>query len=126
MLLSEETIFFIYNSKDDFQTIFVDTVHKKINPDTYPCQLCRLTYDTFSRNKKWQTFLKQLSYKYFFLYKDDKFVIDNQVLEFPIILFVSNNNLKVLLSKKEINQSSSLDQLITMIDVRLKEQKVVN
>tara|TARA_X000001036_G_scaffold346194_1_gene326103 strand:+ start:2476 stop:2856 length:381 start_codon:yes stop_codon:yes gene_type:complete len=126
MLLSEETIFFIYNSKDDFQTIFVDTVHKKINPDTYPCQLCKLTYDTFSRKKKWQTFLKQLSYKYFFLYKDDKFVIDNQVLEFPIILFVSNNNLKVLLSKKEINQSSSLDQLITMIDVRLKEQKVVN
>ena len=126
ILCSADKIFFIYNSQDDFYTILTDTMHKAIKPETYPCLLCKLTYNTFNKKKKWKYFLSNLEYEPVFLYKGDKFIIENNISEFPLILFGSSNNLDVLLSKKEIDQNSNLDQLINMIDVKLKQYKAVN
>jgi len=38
----------------------------------------------------------------------------------------SNKSPKILLSKRDINKNTDLDELINMIDVRLKEYEAVN
>ena len=123
---SEDTIFFIYNSQDDFYTLFSDTIHKTFKPETYPCQLCKLTYNTFNKKKKWRTFLSELNYEYIFLYKHDKFIAENKIIDFPLIMIGSNKDPKILLLKRDINKNTNLDELINMIDVRLKEYEAVN
>ena len=122
---SQDKIFFIYNSKDDFYTIVSDTFHKTLKPNTYPCQLCKLTYNTFSKKKKWKEYLENLNYEYDFFYKEDSFVIDNKISEFPIILIGANKNYKILLSKNDININNSLDQLISMINTRIEKHENV-
>ena len=122
----DDTLFFIYNSTDDFPTVISDTFHKALSPNTYPCQLCKLTYNTFSKKKKWKDYLSNLDYNYLFLYKNNQFVIDNKITELPIILFGSATNSKILLSKFDIDKSSNLDHMINMIDIKLKAYRAVD
>ena len=120
IISAENKIFFVYNSHDDIYTIFTDTIHKTIKPATYSCQLCKLTYNTFNKKKKWESFLSNLKYESVFLYRDDEFIRKKNISEFPIILFGSSDELQVLLSKEDINKNRSLDELINMIHIRLK------
>ena len=124
VIFSQDTIFFVYNSKDDFYTIISDTFHKALKPDTYPCQLCKLTYNTVSKKKRWKEYLATLEHESHFFYKQDPFVIDNKITEFPLILMGSTNNYKILLSKDDINQNRSLEELINMINLKLKNIKL--
>ena len=47
-------------------------------------------------------------------------------MNFPLIIIVSNKGPEILLLKRDINKNTNLDELINMIDVRLKEYEAVN
>jgi len=51
---------FIYNAKNGLANSIFDLAHKIISPDTYECNLCKITHGAFTENKKF----KELKEKY--------------------------------------------------------------
>ena len=66
LLYSNDSIYFIYNAKDNFVSILGDFFHKSLSPKAYPCNLCSVTYGPFTKKKKWKLFLNSLNYDYQF------------------------------------------------------------
>ena len=60
MLLLSSTIFsvgdkeliFIYNAKSGLVNEMIDVAHKIVSPRTYDCNLCAMSYGTFTKKKK--------------------------------------------------------------------------
>ncbi|CAN0603176.1 unnamed protein product, partial [Ectocarpus sp. 12 AP-2014] len=53
-------ILFIYNANSNTGSKMLDFAHKIINPATYNCNLCSLTYGSFTENKQWKGFRESL------------------------------------------------------------------
>lgn len=49
---------FIYNARNGFANSLFDFAHKIISPETYECNLCKITHGAFTENKKFKE-LKQ-------------------------------------------------------------------
>ena len=71
--------------------------------------------------KKWTDFLQSLGYDYSFVYKNE----DNPILIglqfFPVILFESNDNVEILVSRQEMNICNNLDELIKLIKMKISQ-----
>ena len=111
-IYSNDTIYFIYNAKDDFVSVLGDFFHKSISPKTYPCNLCSITYGPFSKKKKWKQFLGSLHHDYEFIYKDKIRNFNKHIENFPVVLFGSKEKNITLLSTEKINSINDLDELI--------------
>ena len=65
MLLFTSTIFsfegkkliFIYNAKSGLVNEMIDFAHKIVSPETYECNLCAISYNTFTKKKDGQIIL---------------------------------------------------------------------
>lgn len=112
------TFLFIYNANSGTLNTIFDVGHKIFSPSTYQCNLCALTYDTFSENKQWKQFREQGGINMEFYHIDEfekKF--PNTTFEFPVILKKDNENvLEIFMSKKELDLMKSLDDLIKHIE----------
>ena len=51
----------VYNAKSGGLNTVLDYVHKMVSPETYDCNLCKLTYDNFGQIRKWNDFLRFLN-----------------------------------------------------------------
>tara|TARA_Y100001970_G_C13710072_1_gene591466 strand:+ start:81 stop:494 length:414 start_codon:yes stop_codon:yes gene_type:complete len=116
---NSDTIYFVYNANDDFFSVMGDFFHKSFSPQTYPCELCKLTYNAVDKKKKWKNFLNSLEHNYEFVYKNNNYEFLNKETTYPIILFGDNKNSKILISTNEINSCNNLDELIELIINRL-------
>ncbi len=117
---TDSTIFFVYNANDDFPSIVGDFFHKSLSPKTYPCQLCKLTYGAFAKKQQWKEFLSSISYKYEFIYKNNIEKLNYTDSEYPIILFGNKNEWNILVTKKELNNCQTIEQLINIINLKLE------
>ena len=45
------TLLFVYNAKSGIANVLVDISHKLLSPETYSCNLCVITHNTFIENK---------------------------------------------------------------------------
>ena len=78
MLLLSSTIFsvedkeliFIYNAKSGLVNEMIDFAHKIVSPGTYDCNLCAMSYGTFTKKKRWSDYINSLPIKSTFRYKD--------------------------------------------------------
>lgn len=113
-----ENLIFVYNAKSGFVQEGVDFFHKIISPDTYQCNLCKITHGMFMERSKWKAFRKNGNVDMKFYYKDEfekKFDVKHA---YPVIL-LENDALEVLLDSQKINQIHSIEALIEAIDDRL-------
>nr|WP_297789697.1 GTPase [uncultured Allomuricauda sp.] len=108
-------IIFIYNAKSDILSTVSDFAHKILSPSTYPCSLCQLTYGNVGMHKRWAAFLETLPYQKRFLHKDEAIEIGVDYPSQPLPIILAKNNkgkIHILLNAKELNQLTSLDDLI--------------
>ncbi len=117
-------LLFIYNADSGKANAYLDSLHKLFSPSSYSCDLCSQTYGIFSEKKKWKAFRKNLEVETEFLHKDEfqkkyasKF---GYKFEFPIVLVETSEGLEVFVSDKEISEVSSTENLIQLIEERLK------
>ncbi|MUP46712.1 GTPase [Gramella sp. BOM4] len=117
-----EQLIFVYNADSGKLNSLLDSLHKVVRPSTYDCKLCALTYGLKDEKRSWREFLEKLDVETEFLHRDEfrkqyasKF---GYKFEFPLVLLKSNKGLEVFVSKDEINQLNSLDELIRLIDSR--------
>jgi len=121
-IFSQDTIYFVYNAKDDPLSIVGDFFHKTLSSKTYPCQLCKVTYGPFSKKKRWKEFLSSLEYQHEFIYINKKNDFKKDINSFPVILFGSKDKYDVLISTEKINSIKTLDELIKEINEQLKNK----
>lgn len=115
------SILFIYNAKSRKLNALFDVGHKLFSPNTYKCNLCALTFDTFTENETWKAFRENSNINMRFLHIDEfekKF--PNQTFKYPIILLKKNGGLQEFLFPKEINQLKNIDELIAVIEDKFK------
>ncbi len=112
----------VYNANATVFAVTVDFFHKLFSPQTYQCNLCRVTYGPVTIKKEWKQFLDSLSYTVVFYHKD-QFVRDvpgSGVETFPVILTREAGVLSVLVSTDEINQVSTIDELKLLLIQKLQ------
>jgi hypothetical protein len=115
-----KSLVFVYNANSGIFNSLLDTGHKLFSPNTYQCDLCALTFDTFSENKLWKKFREQSKSELKFYHIDEfEKEFPNVKFEYPVILVNSNNQLEEFLSKKDLQTIKSAEALIKTIEVRI-------
>tara|TARA_B100001250_G_scaffold262701_1_gene226359 strand:- start:79 stop:495 length:417 start_codon:yes stop_codon:yes gene_type:complete len=119
--ISNQNLIFVYNAQSGGLNAVLDYVHKMVSPETYDCNLCKLTYNNFGQIKKWNNFLNSLNISANYFYKDHLIQIglDSDV-DLPAI-FLNDKNL--LLGPREINRFKTLEELIEGIRIKIYNQK---
>tara|TARA_R110000751_G_scaffold119345_4_gene219950 strand:+ start:17553 stop:17918 length:366 start_codon:yes stop_codon:yes gene_type:complete len=111
------TLLFVYNAKSGLKNLALDIAHKLFSPKTYACNLCALTFNTFTENTIWKDFRNRTPLDIEFLHSDAfeaKFKAKN--FSYPIILSKTNNTLQPFLSSKAIASLTSVEELILTIE----------
>ncbi|WP_246019950.1 GTPase [Muriicola soli] len=116
-------LLFVYNADSGLMNELFDAAHKVLNPATYQCRLCELTFGNFREKATWKKFRKKSDISMEFLHKDEflaqyssKFM---PKYSFPIVLEITDHNLEQFLGTKEINELQSTEELIGEINQRL-------
>ena len=109
-------LIFIYNVNSGKLNSVIDSAHKILSPHTYNCNLCTLTFDTFSENRQWKKFRETSNIEMDFLHRDEfekgyasKF---GHKFTFPIVLIENNNELEVFITAEKINELKSVGELM--------------
>ena len=102
----DRELIFIYNAKSGLVNEMIDFAHKIVSPETYDCNLCALSYGTFTKKKKWSNYIKTLPIKSTFTYRDKVSALKKEFsnLKFPSIIIRDGIYLKEIISWVEINR----------------------
>lgn len=111
-----DNLIFVYNANSGKLNTLLDVGHKLISPSTYSCRLCALTYDTFKENKIWKRFRSECDLEMEF-YHIDEFEKKYQGLtfEYPVILNLNDNDLKIELNKTAIDAIKNVQDLVDIL-----------
>lgn len=116
-------LLFVYNADSGLMNGFFDAAHKALNPETYQCRLCELTYGTFREKSIWKRFRKEHNIPMEFLHKDEflaqyssKFMPQ---YSFPVVLELSDHEIGLFLGAEDINELHKAEELISAIRKRL-------
>ncbi len=109
--MSKPELIFIYNAGSGLFSSVTDFAHKILSPSTYQCNLCALTYGNFSMRAEWKLFIENLSVKTVFLHKDEFLKEYKTGTAFPAIFLSADGHTEELVSKKEIENCRSLEEL---------------
>jgi hypothetical protein len=109
-------IILVYNADSGIYPGIVDFIKKEIFPSTYPCNLCYVTFGTFSIKDNWKHFLDSLPYQKKELHKDRyKRNYLPEDLPLPAILLSNGTDVEVLVSAQGINQQHSVQQMEKLV-----------
>lgn len=111
---------FVYNADSGLFNTLTDIAHKVFSPETYECNLCAITYGTFTVRAEWKAFLETLSYELEFLHRDE-FAARYPALPAPLpaIFLKEGEHLEPMITADEINGCASVDDLKRLITDRL-------
>lgn len=120
-------LIFIYNADAGLVNVALDIAHKVLSPDTYSCNLCMLTHDTFTERSAWQAFRESYSVPMEFLHKDEyEQKVNGQnslklkkTYSYPIILKEDQGQIDIFIDTVELNQIKDVNRLINTIQERL-------
>ena len=115
---------FVYNVELSAQALVRDFVHRLVDPETYPCKLCDLTYGRFVKKPGWQLFVWSLPVASVFHTKDAfaKAFPSARVEEFPVVLAEDKaGRFAVFISADELAATRSLEALKTEVSSRLEK-----
>ena len=113
---------FVYNVEATPLALVTDFVHRIVDPATYPCRLCDLTYGRFVKNIGWQLFVWSLPVRSIF-YTRDGFVKAYPWLadmRLPVVLSEDDQGrLTKLISARDFESLGSLEALKSEVHARL-------
>ncbi|WP_290699076.1 GTPase [Lacinutrix sp.] len=113
-------LIFVYNANSGIGNTLLDVAHKIFSPKTYNCNLCAITFDTFSENKNWKAFRIESNVNMEFLHIDEFEKLHPKTdYNYPIILTEDKNELSVFLLAEELNTIHSTEALIKEIKNRI-------
>ena len=119
----DKELIFIYNTKSGLVNEMIDFAHKIVSSKTYDCNLYAISYNTFTKKKRWSDYINSLPIKSVFTYKDKVSSLEKELsnLKFPTIVFRNGVELNEIISRNEINNINNINQLISLLNERLDE-----
>jgi hypothetical protein len=114
-------LIFVYNADSSLYAQLTDAAHKVLSPDTYQCNLCKITYSAVVMKKEWKEYVQTLPFQTQFLHRDEfrkEFPTLNQVL-LPVILLGEKSEVSLLISAEELNAQSSLPGLMKLLNTKI-------
>lgn len=117
----KDKIIFVYNADSSVFAQVSDAFKKVAAPDTYQCNLCRITYGTVSMKDEWKAFLDTLPFEKEFLHRDEfgKKYPELSEVKLPAIFMFQNNVLSHLASAGDINMQKDINRLKMLINERI-------
>ncbi len=113
----------VYNADDGIFNAVTDTIHKVISPRTYECRLCQFTYGVAGMLTKWKRFIQSLPVEKEFLHRNQfRKNYPEESTALPAIFKSENDRLSPLITGAEIDVCNNLDELIELVDSRVKEE----
>jgi len=98
-------IIFVYNADSGFVSSLLDIGHKIISPDTYRCNLCKMTHGAFSEKEEWKRYRESSSNEMEFLHKDEFEKKYGVKKAYPAIFTLSDSNrIEDLISKDSLDR----------------------
>jgi hypothetical protein len=64
-------LIFVYNADSGLFNALADAAHKALSPQTYACNLCRVTYGLLREKRAWRDFVATLGCRTSFLHRDE-------------------------------------------------------
>ena len=106
----------VYNADSTVFAQLSDYFHKIVSPETYDCNLCKITYGNFGMEKKWKKFIESRAEEFTFLHKNELKKKHPGVAKtaLPAVFKKEDGQLKLIVSAKEINQAKNLEDLIDL------------
>lgn len=118
---------FVYNANTGIKNGLLDIAHKILNPSSYECRLCELTFGTFREKSLWKKFRQEHKMEMEFLHKDEflktyasKFI---PAYTFPIILEVTAHNIDIFMGTTDLNAFTDTQEFIENIQKRLTDYR---
>lgn len=114
-------LLFVYNAKPGLVNGMIDSFHKALSPDSYPCGLCALTHGFFTMRKPWKDWLKRLRMPHEFVYREAfrQAWPDHADQDLPLIAVVHGGMLDPVVTAGEFREIASVEALIARLDARL-------
>lgn len=115
---------FVYNGDSGVINGVMHYLHKRISPETYPCQLCGIIYDGMTLNKDWLTFIKSLGVQTEYLHRDEYMSrYKNSLNAWPAVLIHEGAALKsVALSAQDFTNIPDLDTLKQKLNTIVQQE----
>lgn len=112
-------LIFVYNADSGLFNTVTDIAHKLLSPSTYACQLCAITHSAFTMRQEWKTFLQSINHEMEFLHRDE-WLRQYPESKAPLpAVFISNGEIKTLISSEEISRCQTIEELKQLIKDRL-------
>lgn len=112
-------LIFVYNANSSLFALGTDYVHKIISPQTYQCDLCKITYGNLGMRKEWKEFIQKLPITVQFLHKDEfiKNYLQFTHFSFPAV-FRGEGSISQLITAEEINKQRTLTDLKNLVQAK--------
>jgi hypothetical protein len=127
-MLNIPKLIFVYNADSGLVNALKDCTHKLLNPKTYPCKLCDLTYGAFTERRKWKAFRKNFDAEMIFLHADEfyeqyrsKFLPKYNL---PIVLIQKGYTLDVFIDESAMHSCENLNQFIDLVESRFEKSNL--
>lgn len=111
---------FVYNANAGLLAGALDSLHKTLSPDTYPCDLCALTHGMLTMRPQWRRWLKDLPLEADFYHRPDFRLAFPDLAKEPLPLVgMVEDEFTMLLDAEALGQITDADELATMLQAKL-------
>ena len=114
-------LIFVYNANAGLMAGILDSVHKTVSPETYPCSLCAISYGAFAVKPRWREWLKTLPMPMHFYHRPDFHLAfpSAHSMALPLVALDRDGHLELLLDAEQLDALEDLEGLIAAMEVRL-------
>jgi hypothetical protein len=125
MSAPDPKLVFVYNADSGLFEAMTDAIRKVVAPMTQNCNLCALTYQVAWMKPVWSSFVNHLGVAVEFLHKDEfKEKYPHEDAEFPSAYIDRGGELELFISVVEMNSAKTLDELIEIVERKLKDRGI--
>jgi len=124
----KDKIIFVYNADSSVFAQVSDAFKKVAAPDTYQCNLCRITYGAVSMKDEWKMFLDTLPFEKEFLHRDEfqKQYPELKSTKLPTIFISQNNVSSLLVTADDVNMQKNIKDLKGLLMGRIRKKRSMN
>jgi len=110
-------LLFVYNADSGLFNAMADTAHKVFSPQTYACNLCKVTYGLMTEKRAWRRFIEDLDVDALFVHRDElRQRFPKLDIQLPAVLRRSDDQApEVSLAAEALNRCESIDELTALV-----------
>ncbi len=112
-------LLFVYNADSGLFNAMADAAHKLLSPQTYSCNLCKVTYGLVNERRAWRTFIESLDVPCTFLHRDElRKRYPHLEVALPAVLRVTGDTPELCIDAERLNGCTDVDDLIRLVQAQ--------